>query len=136
MKKLAAILIALSVLFCGVGPVMVAPAYADVCSDADDTMKEVLGCPNPESPKKTIGSIGNYWISVVLSFVGLIAVAVIIIGGISYTKSMGDPGKTKRARDTIIYGVVGLIVCLLAYAIVALVTANISMPADDKGNTL
>ncbi len=132
MKKLAAILIALSVLFCGVGPMMVAPAYADVCSDADDTMKEVLGC----SEKETVGSVGNRWISVVLSFVGLIAVAVIIIGGISYTKSMGDPGKTKRARDTIIYGVVGLIVCLLAYAIVALVTANISTPVNDKGNTL
>ena len=74
-------------------------------------MKDVLGRNNKD---KTIGSVGNYWINVVLSFVGLAAVIVIIIGGISYTKSMGDPGKAKRARDTIIYGVVGLVVALLA----------------------
>lgn len=122
MKKLAAILIGLVVLCCGISPALVQPAYADVCSDADADMKDVLGCNNKD---KTIGSVGNYWINVVLSFVGLAAVIVIIIGGISYTKSMGDPGKAKRARDTIIYGVVGLVVALLAYAIVALVSENI-----------
>lgn len=132
MKKLAAILTILAILFCGVGPAFVEPAYADVCSDADADMKEVLGC----GKKKTIGQVGNVWIERVLSFVGLAAVIMIIVGGIFYVKSMGDPGKTKRARDTIIYGVVGLIVALLAYAIVALVTANIAVPADDKGNTL
>ena len=128
MKKLVAILTALSILFCGVAPVMVAPAYADVCDDADETMKGVLGC----SEKQTIGGIGNQWIAVVLSFMGLLAVVMIIIGGISYTKSMGDPGKTKRARDTIIYGVVGLVVVLLAYAIVTLVSENIIPSNQNK----
>lgn len=127
MKRLVAALLMLSVLFCGVGPAMIEPAYAAVCDDADDTMKEVLGCEETQ----TVGGIGNHWIEVILSFVGLVAVVMIVIGGISYTKSMGDPGKAKRARDTIIYGVVGLGVTLLAYAIVVLVSENI-IPASQK----
>ena len=35
--------------------------------------------------------------------------------------SQGDPGKTKKAKDTILYGLIGLIVCLLAFAIVQFV---------------
>jgi len=131
MKKLTAILVALSILFCGIAPVMVSPVYAGICDDIDkdkDPMYETLGCEEEE----TIGTVGNRWIEVVLSFVGLAAVIMIIIGGISYVKSMGDPGKARRARDTIIYGVVGLVVCLLAYAIVALVTANVQAPKDGE----
>lgn len=132
MKRLAIILATLAILFCGVSPLVSQPAYADVCSDADASMKEVLGCPptSGEDDRKTIGDIGNQWISVVLSFTGLAAVIVIVIGGIFYTKSMGDPGKTRQARNTIIYGVIGLVISLLAYAIVALVVENVSKPGD------
>lgn len=128
MKRLAIILATLAILFCGVSPLVSQPAYADVCDDvgSDENMKEVLGCKED----KTIGSIGNQWISVVLSFTGLAAVIVIVIGGIFYTKSMGDPGKTRQARNTIIYGVIGLVISLLAYAIVALVVENVSKPGD------
>lgn len=109
-----------------IGVVASSPVLAadNICKDADDTMKEVLGCPKSGKNNATIGGIGNQWISVILSFIGVVAVIMIVVGGIFYVKSMGDPGKTKRARDTIIYGVVGLVVALLAYAIVAVVTAN------------
>jgi hypothetical protein len=50
--------------------------------------------------------------------VGLIAVIMIIIGGIFYAISAGDPGKVKKAKDTIMYGIIGLIVALLAFAII------------------
>ena len=39
--------------------------------------------------------------------------------------SAGDPGKVKKAKDTILYGVIGLVVCVLAFAIVNFVIANI-----------
>ena len=128
MKKLGVILSGLAVVCCGVGSLLTTPVYADVCDDAkknkDETMYSVLGCDT----KQTIGGVGNTWISLVLSFVGLAAVITMIIGGISYVKSMGDPGKTVKARNTIIYGAVGLAVALLAYAIVALITANVETP--------
>ena len=47
-----------------------------------------------------------------------VAVIMIILGGISYATSQGDPSKVKKGKDTILYGIIGLIVALLAYAIV------------------
>ena len=37
----------------------------------------------------------------------------------------GDPSKTKKAKDTILYAVIGLIICALAFAIVNFVISNI-----------
>lgn len=60
-------------------------------------------------------------INLLLLVLGMIAVIAIIIGGIRYTTSNGDPGQTKAAKDTILYAVIGLIVAILAYAIVSFV---------------
>lgn len=56
--------------------------------------------------------------NMLLFLVGLIAVIVIIIGGIKYTTSNGDASQIKSAKDTIMYAVIGLIVAIMAYGIV------------------
>lgn len=61
----------------------------------------------------------------VIGVLGLVAVVVIIIGGINYMTSAGDAGKVKKAKDTILYGVVGLVICVLSFAIVNFVISNI-----------
>lgn len=61
----------------------------------------------------------------IVAVLGLVAVVVIIIGGVNYMTSAGDAGKVKKAKDTILYGVIGLVVCVLAFAIVNFVIANI-----------
>jgi multisubunit Na+/H+ antiporter MnhB subunit len=53
-------------------------------------------------------------------------VVVIILGGVQYTTSSGDPAKVKKAKDTILYGIIGLVVALLAYAIVNFVLSSLS----------
>ena len=53
-----------------------------------------------------------------LSFVGLVAVAVIIYGGFRWTTSGGDPEKIGRAKKTILNGAIGLIIVIAAFAIV------------------
>lgn len=65
-------------------------------------------------------------LNAVFLIIGIIAVVVIIIGGVNYTTSQGDPSKVKKAKDTILYGIIGLIVSLLAYAIVNFVLTNIA----------
>ncbi len=57
-------------------------------------------------------------VNLLLAVLGFIAVIMIIIGGIRYTTSNGDSNSTKAAKDTILYSVVGLVVAILAYAIV------------------
>lgn len=64
-------------------------------------------------------------INVIIGILGLVAVIVIIIGGINYMTSSGEAAKVKKAKDTILYGVIGLVICVLAFAIVNFVIANI-----------
>ncbi len=75
-----------------------------------------------------IGNVTNI-INAVIGVLGIIAVIVIIIGGVNYMTSSGDAGKVKKAKDTILYGVIGLIICALAFAIVNFVIGNILAPA-------
>jgi cytochrome bd-type quinol oxidase subunit 2 len=53
-----------------------------------------------------------------LLVVGVVAVIMLIIGGLRYILSGGDEAGTRSAKDTILYSVIGIIVALLAYAIV------------------
>lgn len=64
-------------------------------------------------------------INAVLFLLGAIAVLMIIIGGFRYVMSNGDPSAAKSAKDTILYAVIGLIVAIIAYAVVRWVITNI-----------
>lgn len=87
------------------------PAYSSICgsakgeTDAENVVKDVL--------------------TVVFTWTGIIAVIVIIIGGVFYMTSQGDPGKVSRAKNAILYALIGLIVSLLSFAIVNFVLTNI-----------
>ena len=54
---------------------------------------------------------------VVFGILGIIAAVVIIIAGVLYMISAGDPGKVATAKKAILYAVIGLIIALSAYAI-------------------
>lgn len=57
-------------------------------------------------------------VNVMLFILGIIAVIMIVIGGIRYVVSAGDSSAVTGAKNTILYSVVGLVVAILAYAIV------------------
>ena len=57
----------------------------------------------------------------VLSFMALIAVVLIIVAGIRLVISQGEEGEKDKAKKTIIYVIVGLVVIALAYAITVFV---------------
>lgn len=71
----------------------------------------------------------NSQVEVILRFVftvaGAVAVIVIIIAGISYILSAGDPQRTAKAKDAILYAVIGLAVAILANVIVTFVIGRI-----------
>jgi type IV secretory pathway VirB2 component (pilin) len=48
---------------------------------------------------------------------GIVAVIVIIVGGIRYASSNGDSAGVQAGKNTILYAVVGLIVIIMAAAI-------------------
>ena len=67
----------------------------------------------------------NVILNVALGLIGFIAVVMIIVGGLQYTTSSGDTSKVAKAKNTIMYGVIGLVVALLAFAIVNFVLGNV-----------
>ena len=60
-------------------------------------------------------------VNILLWAVGILSVIMIIFSGFRYITSSGDASKTKSAQSTLIYSVVGLIVAIMAYAIVNMV---------------
>ena len=49
---------------------------------------------------------------------GMIAVVMIIVSGIKMTTSAGNPGAVQKAKMTLLYAIIGLVIAILAYAII------------------
>lgn len=64
------------------------------------------------------GGIVTTVINTMLFIVGILAVIMIIYAGIRYTTAHGDKGQVESAKNTLMYSVVGLVVAIVAYAVV------------------
>ena len=105
-------------------PALIAtPASAAPIDVLDKCNRESRVCQgtNPNSLNGIIRSI----INLLLTIIGIIAVIMIVVGGIRYTTSAGDAGQTKSARDTIIYAIVGLVIAIMSFAIVNFVLSKL-----------
>ena len=78
-------------------------------------------CKDKNTGKSSINTI----IDLLFYTVGIIAVIVIIVGGIKFITADGDASKVKGARETIMYAVIGLVVAMMSYAIVGFVLGRI-----------
>lgn len=58
--------------------------------------------------------------------IGALSVIFLIISGYQYLISTGDPQKTAKAKDSIIYALIGLVISVFAAAIVNFVLIRLS----------
>jgi len=91
----------------GTGGTWTPPANPDESGICDANAKT-------DDLKTVIGTI----INTILFILGAVAVLMVIIGGIQYTTSAGDPALAKKGRETVIYAIIGLVIAFLAYAII------------------
>ncbi|MNQ70201.1 hypothetical protein D3C85_848320 [compost metagenome] len=68
--------------------------------------------------KDTADKIITPLVNTLLFILGAISVIMIIVSGIRYATSNGDSSAVTSAKNTLMYSVIGLIVAILAYAIV------------------
>ena len=126
-KIITAVIISLGILIPLSTPVF---AAEDICSNGNvsDEVKAAAGCPGTSivSAETVVTNI-LYAIILVL---GIVAVIFIIKGGIDYMTSAGDSGKLQKAKSTIIYAVIGLVICALSFAIV-----NFTIGIINKGTS-
>lgn len=89
-------------------------------SACKDSKSKVCGAAKTDELPKIIQNVVN----VLLFVLGMIAVIMIVIGGIRYATSGGDSSQIQAAKNTILYAVVGLVVAIMSYAIVNFVLAS------------
>lgn len=75
---------------------------ATICKDEGDSASVII---------KSI-------VNLLLFALGAVSVVMIIYAGVIYTTSAGDSSKIKKAKDIILYSVVGIVVASLSFAIV------------------
>ena len=61
----------------------------------------------------------------ILGFVGMIAVLMIIWGGVVYLTSAGDEDKARTGKKTLSYAIIGLVIAGIAYAVVNVIVGTI-----------
>ena len=135
LKSIKTLLFALSLSL--IGATVIAPqlTYADdngvtqnssnagICtSDVPDSVKAAAGCAQPG---KTLEDVILYIVNVIIGVSGIVAVIFIVVGGVGYMTSAGDTTKLEKAKKTILYAAIGLIICALAFAIVNFVILNL-----------
>lgn len=78
-------------------------------------------------PAELIGDNGVFsrLTNTILLVVGLISVIMLVYGGLRYILSGGDSKKVTDAKNTILYAIIGLIISLLAFAIVNFVLNSV-----------
>ena len=64
-------------------------------------------------------------LQIVFGVIGALAVLMIVIAGLRFVLAQGNSQETARARNTIIYAVLGLVISLAAEAFVAFVLGKL-----------
>lgn len=113
-------------------PVLAAPGStdstkADICAGVG-LVDGSADCQ--ETGGTTVQSVVATAVKLLSYVAGVAAVIMIIIAGVRYITSNGDPSGIKGAKDAIIYAIVGLIVVVFAQAIVKFVLNNATSSKD------
>lgn len=70
--------------------------------------------------------IGFGVLDILIRIAGLVAVGFVVYGGVLYVLSRGEPDKAKKALGTIINALIGLVIAVVAAAIVAFLGGRLS----------
>jgi hypothetical protein len=109
------------------GASLLTPVFAPVDTYAVGTIQEGASSAQGAGQPTTVEGEGGVFqtiTNVLLFIIGAISVIMLIIGGIRYVVSGGDSSAVTSAKNTILYAIVGIIVALLAYALVNFVLTS------------
>lgn len=133
-KKLKNVAISLAALATLVAPslALATPAFAatsdiqnSLCSGTNlDLSGSKTNCGTGSGATNNLNKLLTDIVNIFSAIVGVVAVVMIIVGGLRYITSGGDSGKVGTAKNTLIYAIIGLIVVALAQIIVHFVFAK------------
>lgn len=119
-KKIAATIMLVSAVMFAVPAMVTQPAFAADC-DTSGGIASGAGCAKTDEQSTDLFGANGVFTTITnaaLYLIGAISVLMLIYGGIRYTLSGGKSDEVTAAKNTILYAIIGIIVALLAYAIV------------------
>ena len=117
LKQILSSLLIIPLMALGVSTVF----HSDVAGASDMTLSGGVSNSQGEGvPGELTGSDGVFEIvvNVLLFIIGAVSVIMLIYGGIRYTTSGGNANSVTAAKNTIMYSIVGLVIAILAFAVV------------------
>lgn len=81
----------------------------------------------PSGPQFSIGNIASAFIALMLAIGVFLSFGYLLYGGFLWVQSGGDKQKLDKARRTIIYSIVGLIIMSLALVIINVITTALGI---------
>jgi hypothetical protein len=123
MKRFVQLSVALLTFLIVATPAMASASLFDGSKDAACQGAELNSSTDCSDPAVTgsadkVNTTVKTAIDIFSAIVGVIAVVMIIVSGLKYMTSGGDPSKTNNAKDSLLYALIGLIVVALSQAIV------------------
>ena len=114
-----------------VAGVFAVPTYA-ACDTAGGLSGAAECAKSEDQPADLFADGGAFQdiTDVLLFIIGAVSVVMLIIGGIRYTISQGDSSAVTGAKNTILYAVIGLVVAILAYAVIHYVIGALATPSE------
>jgi hypothetical protein len=91
----------------------------DVCSGVG--LSSGGTCDTAQADSKSVNEVVQIGLNLFSSIVGVIAIVMVIIGGVKYMTSQGETGKINEAKNSILYALIGLVIVALAQVIVRFV---------------
>ena len=79
------------------------------------------GTSTPTNANVVIKNVTN----IMFFIIGAVSVIMLIYGGIRYTTSGGNANSVTAAKNTIMYSIIGLVVAILAFAVVQFVVNQV-----------
>lgn len=93
-----------------------------IFSQIDPSIDSELKIPRGEIS----GTSFNNILEIIFALLGSAAFIIIIIAGMKFVLSRGNADAVAKARNTVVYAAVGLILSLLSFAIVRFVIGGVS----------
>lgn len=81
-------------------------------------------------PFASIYNIISNTLSWLLAVLGFIAVMGFVISGIMYLTAAGDEGQAEKAKNAMMYSIIGVIVALMGYVVIAAINAWLGASAN------
>ena len=97
-----------------------------LAASPQDTAQNAVDSITPSGTSTDLTSLLQLIINSLIGIVGVAAVIMLIIGGFRYVFSQGNEKSVNAAKDTILYAIIGIVVAILAFAIVNFVIAGLN----------